>query len=127
MRSKVLLCSFASLLLVATGCNDASTSTEPEAPPVTTPSETRPEGDGPEAPEPKQPTTTPVQTPTPSAATGQLETVFLDVGQGDATLLKGPDFTIPIDAGRHDRGTSLLSSRRWGFPASTASWGHTPM
>ncbi|MBO8141159.1 MAG: MBL fold metallo-hydrolase [Firmicutes bacterium] len=28
---------------------------------------------------------------------------FFDVGQGDATLLSGPDFTILIDAGRHDR------------------------
>jgi beta-lactamase superfamily II metal-dependent hydrolase len=28
---------------------------------------------------------------------------FMDVGQGDATLLHGPDFTILVDAGRHDR------------------------
>lgn len=27
---------------------------------------------------------------------------YIDAGQGDATLLKGPDFTILIDAGRHD-------------------------
>lgn len=27
---------------------------------------------------------------------------FIDAGQGDATLIKGPDFTILIDAGRHD-------------------------
>lgn len=27
---------------------------------------------------------------------------FIDAGQGDATLLEGPDFTILIDAGRHD-------------------------
>ena len=41
------------------------------------------------------------------AAAGQagaeLVVFFLDVGQGDATLLQGPDFTILIDAGRHDR------------------------
>lgn len=28
---------------------------------------------------------------------------FLDVGQGDAVLLQGEDFTILVDAGRHDR------------------------
>jgi len=41
-----------------------------------------------------------------SAATrpqGLLQAFFFDVGQGDATLLAGPDFSILIDAGRHDR------------------------
>lgn len=28
---------------------------------------------------------------------------FIDVGQGDATLFQGPDFTLLVDAGRHDR------------------------
>lgn len=32
-----------------------------------------------------------------------LTACFFDVGQGDCTLLAGPDFTIVIDAGRHDR------------------------
>lgn len=32
---------------------------------------------------------------------GRLRAYFLDVGQGDATLLAGPDFTILVDAGRH--------------------------
>jgi competence protein ComEC len=34
---------------------------------------------------------------------GLLQVFFFDVGQGDATLLVGPDFTILVDAGRHDR------------------------
>lgn len=32
-----------------------------------------------------------------------LTVSFLDVDQGDATLFQGPDFTILVDAGRHDR------------------------
>ena len=36
-------------------------------------------------------------------ASGALFAYFFDVGQGDATLLAGPDFTILIDAGRHSR------------------------
>ena len=28
---------------------------------------------------------------------------FFDAGEGDCTLLAGPDFTIVIDAGCHDR------------------------
>jgi competence protein ComEC len=38
-----------------------------------------------------------------SAAASELVVYFFDVDQGDATLLAGPDFTILIDAGRHDR------------------------
>src|SRR5690606_36645338 len=33
----------------------------------------------------------------------ELAVHFLDVGQGDAILLQGPDFTILVDVGRHDR------------------------
>lgn len=35
--------------------------------------------------------------------TDTLTVYYLDVGQGDATLFVGPDFTLLIDAGRHDR------------------------
>lgn len=41
------------------------------------------------------------------AQTGELEVHFLNVDQGDSILLKGPDFTILIDAGRHDRNDVL--------------------
>lgn len=45
-----------------------------------------------------------------TAVDGDLVVSFFDVGQGDSTLLLGPDFTIVIDAGRHDRNdvTGLL-------------------
>ncbi len=46
-----------------------------------------------------------------------LAVSFLDVGQGDATLLQGPDFTILIDAGRHDRDDVVPHLRRRGVRA----------
>ena len=42
------------------------------------------------------------QTAVPSVD-GALNVYFFDVGQGDATLLAGPNWTIVIDAGRHNR------------------------
>jgi competence protein ComEC len=48
------------------------------------------------------PSPSPEPTTEPSSPEGELKIHFIDVGQGDATLLQGPDFTILIDAGRHD-------------------------
>lgn len=45
---------------------------------------------------------------------GELRVHFIDVGQGDATLLQGPDFTILIDAGRHDRNDVVPYLRKAG-------------
>ncbi len=38
-----------------------------------------------------------------TAVAGQLKVSFFDVGQADATLLQGPDFTVLIDAGDYKR------------------------
>lgn len=43
-----------------------------------------------------------------------LSVYFFDVDQGDSTLLQGEDFTILIDAGRHDRDDVLSHLRRAG-------------
>lgn len=47
------------------------------------------------------------QAPTPNTTVAnpqsELAVYYYDVGQGDASLLAGPDFTILIDAGRHNR------------------------
>jgi competence protein ComEC len=51
------------------------------------------------------------------AAEGELVVYFLSVDQGDATLLAGPDFTILIDAGRHDRSDVVPHLRRAGVQA----------
>lgn len=58
---------------------------------------------------PVPPTDTPEPAPTatatpvpPAPVSDTLTAYFLDVGQGDSTLLIGPGFTILIDAGRHN-------------------------
>ena|GEM_PF-404810 len=62
-------------------------------------------GAGPGSPQIRQAADVPVQAAAAGTATpgGELVVYYLDVGQGDATLLQGPGFTVLIDAGRHDR------------------------
>ncbi len=47
----------------------------------------------------QQPLTEPPVDPAKTAVSGVMSACFFDVGQADATLLMGPDFTILIDAG----------------------------
>ena len=55
--------------------------------------------------------------PVPHASGAHLNVYYFDVDQGDATLLLGPDFTILIDAGRHDRSEVVDLLRRAGVQA----------
>ncbi len=53
----------------------------------------------------------------------ELEIHFIDVGQGDATLIVGPEFTILVYVGRHDRNDVVPYLRSVGVEKSTFWWG----
>ncbi len=52
--------------------------------------------------------------PVQAQGPGILNVYFLDVDQGDSILLMGPDFTILVDAGRHDRNDVLPYLEQYG-------------
>ena len=82
----------AALALCLTGCEVEPQLGQPQATPQTLPEATETPQAVPEAPEAPR-----------AAPEGSLTAYYFDVGQGDCAALIGPDFTIVIDAGRHDR------------------------
>jgi competence protein ComEC len=67
--------------------------------------------------------TDPPDSPIPN---GELIVHYIDVGQGDATLLQGPDFTILIDAGKHNRNDVVSYLRDQGIQTLDLAIGTHP-
>lgn len=86
----------------ALGSVAASPTPEPAHSPTTEPPTAPAEGDG----------STGVTT-----SSGQLAVHYLDVGQGEATLLLHPDVTVLIDTGRHDASDVVPELRAHGVDA----------
>lgn len=78
-----------------------------------------PDTDLDEQPEPEAETEEPEEpAPGPPAVVeGDLEVIYLDVGQGDATLLRHADATVLIDAGRHQASDVVPQLRSLGVGA----------
>lgn len=93
MKRLVTIFMVIAVLLSMTACAGTSPSTPaPTTTPATSPITT---------PAPAEPSTQP--TPSLMPVSGSMQAYFFDVGQADATLLIGDDFSILIDAGDYTK------------------------
>ena len=116
-RSRWVALLLAVTLLAGCGDPDATTEAATEAPPAaSSPTSTTTDteatdhdlGPSPESVDEVAPI------PEPPETSGDLEAHFLDIGQGDATVLIGAGATILIDTGRHDRSDVVPALRSIG-------------
>jgi len=110
----------AAVLLVLAACTPPQAAPEPEPAPAPAPIPApapEPVPAPAPAPEPEpepEPAPAPAPAPGPAPSSAELTIRFLDVGQGDATLLTHPDVTMLIDTGRFDRDDVPALLRRHG-------------